>query len=421
MERGALVSLVSRIGSADIEGARPLALTVVDHAPLSVRGGVAEIKIHGVMMRTVPWFLAVFGIDATGTDDIRGQLADAVADPMVKSIAIEIDSPGGTVAGTLALADDIRAAREKKPIAVHVPDLAASAAYWVGAQGSTLTAGGSALIGSIGTYVTILDLSKRAEAEGIKVHVVSSHELKGIGVPGAPLTEAQRADVQRVVDSLTAVFVRGVADGRGADVAKIQELATGQMWIGSEAKALGLVDEIMHVLATTEQTTTAPLGAQGKNTMAEQAQIDAMAAELARLNARLESVEKENGDLRAEVAQAEIMATVAEAAAKDALIAKHRDRVPPSALAGVRAYAETVGPEALEALLTGLPRQTNPEPVGAEASISHPDAAGVKLTRDELAVARGLGLTPEQYVAGQRIKRVTWDGKALSAEGEVLS
>lgn len=216
----------------------------VTEADLDIRNGVAHIPIAGPMMKQVPSMLNFLGIRATSTEATREMLGAALDSDRVESIVLDIDSPGGTVDGTSALAGDVFAMRGLKPIVARVDDLMASAALWVGAQADRIEIGHSAKIGSIGTVAVVDDSSRQFEKKGIKVHVISSGEMKGAGAEGAPITDAQIADIQRNIDSMTSLFVKAVARGRGMSVDAVDKIATGQVWIGAEAVDLGLADSV---------------------------------------------------------------------------------------------------------------------------------------------------------------------------------
>lgn len=215
---------------------------------LDVRGGVAVIPILGTILPALSWWEDMlneyFGVAATGLDAIREQLDMALGSDSVKSILLYIDSPGGVVDGVADLADQLRAARERKPIHTHYENLGASAAVWLGSQASSISANRTAQVGSIGVYTVIRDTSAMAEEIGIKVRVVSSGPYKGTGVPGTAVTDAQLEPIQEIIDGLAAEFVGAVAQGRGADYAAVQKLATGRTWLAPEAASKGLIDQV---------------------------------------------------------------------------------------------------------------------------------------------------------------------------------
>ena len=96
--------------------------------------GVAIIPIQGIMFRCVPWIYDWLGIECADTSRITEWVEEAAADPAIKSILIAINSPGGEVAGTHALAATVYKARMSKTVNAYIQDLGASAAYWVASQ-----------------------------------------------------------------------------------------------------------------------------------------------------------------------------------------------------------------------------------------------------------------------------------------------
>ena len=211
----------------------------------SVSGGVAVIPINGILMATVPRWFSWFGIEATAYGDIIAQVKAAVVSADVERIHLQINSPGGTVAGVHEASQAIFAARKSKQVSAHINDLGASAAYHLAAQAETISVGPNAEVGSIGVFSVYVDSSKRAEDEGIKVHVIRSGDHKGMGVPGDKITKEQLASQQAVVDGMADNFIKAVATGRDMKVSDIRKLATGETWIAKTAKSNGLIDSVV--------------------------------------------------------------------------------------------------------------------------------------------------------------------------------
>ena len=202
MEPSHLHRFVERL-AASVEGANVLeheaarrAAFPVDEGPgYTVDGGVAVVPVRGVILRTVPGWFAWFDVSATSTVRTREALSAALDDPSVDGIVLAVDSPGGTVSGLQELADAVHAVRGKKPIVAQVDGLCASAAYWIASQADAIHATADSLSGSIGVYRVAYDYSRMLDAAGVRTNVISSHPLKGAGVFGAPLTDAQREEV----------------------------------------------------------------------------------------------------------------------------------------------------------------------------------------------------------------------------------
>ncbi len=203
------------------------------------QSGIATLTLAGPLMKQSSSMSA-----NTSTVEARRALRAAVADDFVKAIVLRIDSPGGTVAGTKELADDIAKAGMKKPVIAYVEDLGASAAYWIASQAREVVANATALVGSIGTYGVVHDMSGAAAASGVKVHVVRAGKFKGMGVPGTEVTADHLAEMSRNVNALNSFFLNAVAAGRKMSDEQVAVLADGRTHIASEAKRLGLIDEV---------------------------------------------------------------------------------------------------------------------------------------------------------------------------------
>ena len=382
---------------------------------LVVDEGVAVIPIKGYIMADVPWFFGWFGIEATSTRVTRELVAEAVADDRIESILLDVDSPGGSIDGLAELANDIAAATNTKSVTAQTGSMMASAAYWIGAQADTIDAGPTSAVGSIGVYTVIHDSSKAAEDAGVKVHVISSHELKGAGVPGSEVTKAQLGDWQRNVNTYTDLFVEAVAAGRGIDNKAATALATGQVWIGQEAVDKGLVDSIRAASAETSDapvaTPTAPEGAK-ENSMTELEKTQA--AELAEARAANEKLVAKN-----EAFEASLVAVKTQGMAS--VIAANRDRVTPGMLASVERFAATCDDQAeLEAFIATLPVQTRADGIGLNTPPPDASKDSIAMTPAQIQLEEHLGLTEETHRFDDVVS-MTSDGKCKLTNGKTVT
>jgi signal peptide peptidase SppA len=213
-----------------------------------IDGGIAVVQIVGSLMKGK----SSFG-ESTSTVEAKSAIRDATRNPLVEAIMLLVDSPGGTVAGTSDLADEVSAAGKLKPTAAYIEDLGASAAYWVASQAGFISTGATGLVGSIGTYMQVRDSSEAAKMAGVRVHVIKAGDLKGIGTPGTPLTINQRDELQRMIDAVNDVFTRSVAKGRRLNQTRLAEVATGGIFVGHSAKSAGLVDAVESLDQATER------------------------------------------------------------------------------------------------------------------------------------------------------------------------
>ena len=224
--------------------------------------GTAILDLAGSLLKHAA------SLEGTSTVVARRALRQAVVDPAVRAILLRLDSPGGTVAGTHDLAEDVRRAAARKPVWGYAEDLCCSAAYWIGSAADRLFANPTTHVGSIGTLMVVHDVSRAAEMDGVKVHVLSTGPLKGAGVPGTEITDAQRAYWQARVDQLNSHFLAAVAAHRNLSAEQVRTLATGEVWIAGDARKRGLIDgvaaldDVLDRLATAKLRTPRPAATQ---------------------------------------------------------------------------------------------------------------------------------------------------------------
>jgi signal peptide peptidase SppA len=203
----------------------------------------------------------------TSYEGIAAQLREAGQDPEVRSVLLDISSPGGEAAGMAGLADLIRSVRQTKPVTAFVNDMAASAAYGIASAASEIVISPTSIVGSIGVVMLHADRSGELAAQGVKPTLIFAGSHKVDGNPFEPLSDAVRADLQASVDAHYRQFLDTVAEGRGRKLTAGMARATeARTFIGTEAITLGLADRIAsfdEVLASLSQTTR-PSGRTGR-------------------------------------------------------------------------------------------------------------------------------------------------------------
>jgi signal peptide peptidase SppA len=228
--------------------------------------GVALIPVLDTLVNRGAWLDSRSGL--TSYEGIAAQLRDAGQDPEVRSVLLDISSPGGEAAGMAGLADLIRSIRQTKPVIAFVNDMAASAAYGIASAASEIVVSPTSTVGSIGVVMLHADRSSELAAQGVKPTLIFAGSHKVDGNPFEPLSDAVRADLQASVDAHYRQFLDTVAAGRGrklnADMARATEART---FIGADAVRLGLADRIAsfdQVLTSLSETsrsqTTRPSG-----------------------------------------------------------------------------------------------------------------------------------------------------------------
>jgi signal peptide peptidase SppA len=191
------------------------------------------------------------------TERFTQWLRAAAADPSVKAIVIDADSPGGTVDGVPELADEIARTNKIKPVVGVSNSMAASAAYWLLSQCSELVCTPSGCVGSVGVFASHEDMSKMLEVYGVKVSLISAGKYKTEGNPYEPLSDEARQALQADVDAYYDLFTKAVAKGRNTDQKTVKAgFGEGRMVMATEAVKQGMADRV----GTLDQT-LAKLGA----------------------------------------------------------------------------------------------------------------------------------------------------------------
>lgn len=224
------------------------------------KGNIAVINLFGVISHRISEKQAMSGGGGTSVEKTQARLRQAVADPSIKAIVLNIDSPGGSVNGVRELADEIFEARNQKHIVAVANSLAASAAYWVATAADELVVTPSGSVGSIGVYTAHEDYSAALEQEGIKVTLISAGKYKVEANPFAPLSEEAKASLQSDVNEFYDMFVDAVARGRGVASRDVRNgFGEGRVVNSKNAKKEGMVDRVAtfdQVLASLGASTT---------------------------------------------------------------------------------------------------------------------------------------------------------------------
>lgn len=245
--RALVASLPEQPSEDDLARLRAYSLRPVEAPDAGPRqpgpGGVGVIPIRGVLSQRSSLWSLLFG--GSSTEGIGRDLRAHLADESVAGIVLDIDSPGGAVAGVPELADAIYAARDVKPIIAVSDTLNASAAYWLASQANEIHVAPSSLTGSIGIIATHVDVSAALAAAGVTVTLVSAGKYKAEGSPFAPLTDEARDHLQSVVDDFYGMFTSAVARGRGVKASDVREgYGEGRIVTATEAVRVGLADRV---------------------------------------------------------------------------------------------------------------------------------------------------------------------------------
>lgn len=206
-------------------------------------GGVAIIPVYGVLVPRANMMSDMSG--GTSFDRLTALLRQALGTSSITTIVLDVDSPGGNVAGATEFAREVLKARAKKPVIAIANYLMASAAYWIASCATEIVASPSASVGSIGVLTIHEDLSKAMEMDGVKQTFISAGKYKTEGNDTEPLGKDAADFMQHRVDEAYGQFVGDISRGRGVPVADVRGgYGQGRTLSAQEALGLGMIDKI---------------------------------------------------------------------------------------------------------------------------------------------------------------------------------
>lgn len=246
----------------------------------TVENGVATIDVRGLLVPETSSDYRSWGV--TGYANLADYIQQANDDYTVTSIVLDIDSGGGYVAGLDGITESIY--QSAKPIETFVSGDMYSAAYWLGASTSKITASNQSGIGSIGVYVVHTEESGWLERYGEKVSLFRSGRWKAAFNSFMPLSDEEKTRLQEGVDESASIFFNHVAAQRNLDVKTIQGWE-GDDFTAIKAKELGLIDVIADSIAVSSST------AQSNNNP-EEYDLN----ELEKAQAKIKELEKEKAE-----------------------------------------------------------------------------------------------------------------------------
>lgn len=203
--------------------------------------GVAIIPIQGTLVQKLGTLRPYSGM--TGYDGIRACFLRALNDGEVKAICLDIDSPGGEVAGCFDLVDEIYAARGSKPVWAILSESAYSAAYALASAADKIIVPRTGGVGSVGVIVMHVDWSQKIKNDGLQVTIITYGDRKAESNPYEPLSETARKSIQSDIDEMGRLFVSTVSRNRGITEKTVRDTEAA-CFLGADGVQLGLADQV---------------------------------------------------------------------------------------------------------------------------------------------------------------------------------
>lgn len=165
-------------------------------------------------------------------------------DPSIKAIVLRVDSPGGAVAPSQEIYEEVRKAASAKKVVVSMGSIAASGGYYISAPATRIVANPGTLTGSIGVIMEIPNIEGLLNKIGVKTEVIKSGKHKDIASAFRGIGKEEREILQGVMDDVHDQFINAVAEGRKMLPGDVKKLADGRVFTGKQAKDAGLVDDL---------------------------------------------------------------------------------------------------------------------------------------------------------------------------------
>jgi len=177
---------------------------------------------------------------------VREELRKAEEDERVKALIVRINSPGGTITASDILYHELLAfkARKKVPVIAAIMDVGASGGYYAALAADTIVVNPTTITGSIGVVMITVNAQGLLEKIGVAPLAIKSGPMKDAGSPFRPLTDAERAVFQGIIDEMYGRFVGLIAQSRRMSEDRVRGFADGRVYTADQALKLGLVDRI---------------------------------------------------------------------------------------------------------------------------------------------------------------------------------
>ena len=188
-------------------------------------------------------------VDGTDNANVSSDLFVAEIDKIrkdktVKAVVLRVNSPGGSVVASEKIRTALKLLMDEKPLVASYGNYAASGGYWISTGAQKIYSDATCLTGSIGVFSMIPEISKTTGKVGVNLVTVGSNKHSDMYSLTRPFDAVETATMQAYVEDIYEKFVGIVAEARKLEVAQVDDMAQGRVWVGTDALELGLVDEI---------------------------------------------------------------------------------------------------------------------------------------------------------------------------------
>ncbi|MBU0629118.1 MAG: signal peptide peptidase SppA [Nanoarchaeota archaeon] len=202
------------------------------------QGNVAIIPIDGVIM---PGNSNMFGQDIVSSKEIVSFIEEADKNLMIKAIVFEINSPGGAAVSTEEIVSAIQ--KVNKTTVAYIREVGASGGYWIAASTDYIFASRMSITGSVGVIASYLEFSGLLDDYNVTYQRLVAGKYKDIGSPLKQMSWDEESILQKEIDLIHEYFIEDISKSRNLSEREIKEIETARIFLGIEAKEIGLIDE----------------------------------------------------------------------------------------------------------------------------------------------------------------------------------
>jgi signal peptide peptidase SppA len=195
------------------------------------------INLHGTLLTFVAEHSdndPLFNYNVTASEKVTAAIKKANDDDKIKSIVVEIDSPGGLPVAAEEIANALKGS--KKTTVALIRQTGASAAYWAATGAEKIFASSNSDVGSIGVTSSYLDNTNKNKKDGYQYIQLSAGQFKDTGNPDKPISQAEKDLVMRDINKVYRNFISTVSKNRNIPIDKVEAMADGSTMLGTQAK-----------------------------------------------------------------------------------------------------------------------------------------------------------------------------------------
>ncbi len=179
------------------------------------------------------------------SSDMIDEIRKLANNDKIKAVVLRVNSPGGSALASEVILRELNLLRKKKPLVVSMGDLAASGGYYISCQADSIFAMPNTITGSIGVFSMFFNTEKLMKNKlGVTFDGVKNAPYADFPNATRAMTPDEAQKMQSSVDNIYTIFKSRVAMGRKLNIENVDSIAQGRVWTGSDAKEIGLVDEI---------------------------------------------------------------------------------------------------------------------------------------------------------------------------------